>query len=100
MSIWALSVSRYLYCLQAATEKRIRTGGTLAAGTRSVAMFQFLQILALLLVALAMAFAVAHAAELPGKMRLDRDSYMTIQTVYSPGFTIGGFSEPVSIIIL
>jgi hypothetical protein len=63
-------------------------------------MFQLVQILALLFVALAMAFAVAHAAELPGKMRLDRDTYLATQTVYSPGFTIGGMSEPASIIVL
>jgi hypothetical protein len=35
-------------------------------------MFEVLQILNLLIVALAMALAVAHALEMPGKMRLSR----------------------------
>jgi hypothetical protein len=63
-------------------------------------MLQALQILSLVLVALAMAFAVAHAAELPGKRRLDRDSYMIVQPIYYPGFTVGAFSEPGSILAL
>lgn len=48
------------------------------------------QIVTLLLVALAMATAVAHALELPGKMRLPRDTYLAVQTIYYPGFLIGG----------
>jgi hypothetical protein len=63
-------------------------------------MLQALQVLSLLLVAIAMAFALAHAAELPGKRRLDRDSYLAMQTVYYPGFTVGGVSEPASIVCL
>lgn len=63
-------------------------------------MMQVLQIVSLLLVAIAMSFALAHAAELPGKMRLDQTAYAAIQTIYHPGFTIGGASEPLAIITL
>lgn len=63
-------------------------------------MFQLLQIVTLVLVAAAWAFALAHAAEYPGKMRLDRDSYLTVQKIYYPGFTIGGASEPLAMFAL
>lgn len=45
---------------------------------------------ALLLVSLAMALSLAHALELPGKLRLDREAYTTVQQIYYPGFTFGG----------
>ena len=48
----------------------------------------------LLLVAIAMALSLAHVAELPGKMRLDRATYFAVQQIYYPGFTIGGIAEP------
>jgi hypothetical protein len=48
-------------------------------------------------VALAMALAVAHALELPGKMRLPREVYFAVQRIYYPGFTVAGMSEPASI---
>ena len=53
-------------------------------------MFHALQVLALSLVAVAMALSLAHALELPGKMRLSRDEYVAVQRIYYPGFTIGG----------
>jgi hypothetical protein len=53
-------------------------------------MFQALQVLAIILVAIAMALALAHTLELPGKMRLSRDAYLGVQPIYYPGFTIGG----------
>jgi hypothetical protein len=59
-------------------------------------MLQALQIAALLLTAAAWAFALAHAAEYPGKLRLDRDTYLKVQAIYYPGFTIGGASELLS----
>src|SRR5262245_38976907 len=46
-----------------------------------------------------MALALAHALELPGKMRLTKDVYYAMQPIYYPGFTIGGFAEPASIIL-
>jgi hypothetical protein len=53
-------------------------------------LFNVLQILTVILVAVAMALAFAHALELPGKMRLDKETYYRMQPIYYPGFTIGG----------
>jgi hypothetical protein len=63
-------------------------------------MFHTLQVLALILVAVAMALALAHALELPGKLRVSKDTYLAIQPIYYPGFTIGGISEPLGLIVL
>lgn len=49
-----------------------------------------LTILCLLLVASKFGTALAHVAELPGKLRLDETSYKTVQTIYYPGFTVVG----------
>jgi hypothetical protein len=62
-------------------------------------MFSILRILTMMLVAVAMALALAHALELPGKMRLSKETYYAMQPIYYPGFTIGGMSEPVGIIL-
>ena len=57
-------------------------------------MFDVLQVLSVLLCAVAMSTALAHALELPGKMRLTRDEYLAVQPIYYPGFTIAsGFGE-------
>lgn len=53
-------------------------------------MLTILQIITSETVALAMAMAVAHALEMPGKMRLQQSEYFTVQHIYYPGFTIGG----------
>jgi hypothetical protein len=50
----------------------------------------YLQLATVVLVALAWALAMAHALELPGKMRLDEASYRTVQRIYYPGFTVAG----------
>lgn len=63
-------------------------------------MVRVLQVVTVLLVAMAMSFAVAHAAEFPGKRRLPRDTYLAVQRIYHPGFTVGGVSEPLSIVAL
>jgi hypothetical protein len=63
-------------------------------------MVRALEIATLLLVAVAWSLVFAHAAELPGKMRLDRDTYLAVQGIYYPGFTFGGASEPLSILAL
>ena len=63
-------------------------------------MIAVLQILALILVVLAMVPALAHALELPGKLRLSKDAYFVVQPIYYPGFTIAGISEPLAIIAL
>jgi hypothetical protein len=52
-----------------------------------------LQVLTVFLVSVAMALALAHALEFPGKMRLSKDIYIATQSIYYPGFTIGGFGE-------
>ena len=49
-----------------------------------------LQIVAVILISLALALAFAHALELPGKMRLSKETYLATQPIYYPGFTIGG----------
>jgi hypothetical protein len=53
-------------------------------------MLQAIQIISILLVALAMVPAVAHLLEFPGKKRLGKDAYLTVQPIYYPGFTIAG----------
>jgi hypothetical protein len=63
-------------------------------------MLRLLQIVTLMLVAVAMALSLAHALELPGKMRLGKDAYLSVQTIYYPGFTIGGIAEPLGILAL
>lgn len=63
-------------------------------------MLQTLQVVTLLLVAAAWSFALAHAAEMPGKRQLDRTTYFAVQRIYYPGFTIGGISEPLAVVAL
>jgi hypothetical protein len=63
-------------------------------------MVEVLQVLAVLVVAVAMALSLAHALELPGKLRLDRDAYVRVQTIYYPGFSYGGFAEPIGLLVL
>jgi hypothetical protein len=64
-------------------------------------MFNVLQILTAILIAVAMARALAHALEFPGKMRLTKETYFAMQPIYYPGFTIGGgIGEFGSLIIL
>src|SRR5262245_15021630 len=53
-------------------------------------MFLLLQVTTVSLVSVAMALALAHALELPGKRRLDKNAYLAAQPIYYPGFTIGG----------
>lgn len=63
-------------------------------------MLLVLQVATVLLVAVAMSLALAHALELPGKLRLDKESYRAVQRIYYPGFTIGGFSEWLGILTI
>jgi len=44
-------------------------------------MFEILQILTTVWVVIAMAPVLAHALEYPGKMRLSRDAYITVQSI-------------------
>ncbi len=57
-------------------------------------MFDILQVVTVILVAVAMTPALAHALELPGKMRLTEEQYRAVQRIYYPGFTaVGGIGE-------
>jgi Domain of unknown function (DUF1772) len=56
-------------------------------------MLVTLGVVTVFLVAVAMSLALAHALELPGKMRLDMKTYNVVQSIYYPGFTYGGFAE-------
>jgi hypothetical protein len=61
-------------------------------------MLSVAQVVAVILVSIAMGPALAHALELPGKIRLTREAYLAVQTIYYPGFTIAGIAEPLSLI--
>jgi hypothetical protein len=62
-------------------------------------MLNALQELTLVVIAFTMAPVLAHALELPGKMRLAKDAYFQVQRIYYPGFTIAGFGGPASILL-
>lgn len=38
----------------------------------------------------------SHALEFPGKLRLDKETYCAVQTIYYPGFTFGELGEPLA----
>src|SRR5438128_1347226 len=63
-------------------------------------MLSVLEFVSALLTSVSMGLALAHALELPGKLRLGREQYLAIQTIYYPGFTIGGAAEPLAILAL
>jgi hypothetical protein len=63
-------------------------------------MLQIWQVITLMLVAVTMALALAHALEYPGKMRLSRQEYIATQAIYYPGFTLGGIAEFAGVIAL
>ncbi|MFC3165640.1 DUF1772 domain-containing protein [Ciceribacter thiooxidans] len=53
-------------------------------------MLSVLSVLVLLLMAVNLGLALAHALEFPGKLRLGEPAYRAVQAIYYPGFTIGG----------
>jgi hypothetical protein len=63
-------------------------------------MVQTLQVVTIMTVSVAMALSLAHALELPGKLRLPKEHYLAIQQIYYPGFTYGGFAEPIGLLLL
>lgn len=63
-------------------------------------MPETLQILTVILVATVVTTTLAHALELPGKMRLSQEEYRAVQPIYYPGFTIAGAAEPLGILAL
>jgi hypothetical protein len=56
-------------------------------------MMMVLEVVTIFLVAFAVSMALAHALEHPGKQRLDEKTDMAVQTIYYPGFTLGGIGE-------
>lgn len=60
-------------------------------------MFYLFEIVTVALVALTMALSLAHALELPGKLRLAKEQYFSVQAIYYPGFTIGGVGEALGV---
>lgn len=61
-------------------------------------MLGILQIVAVVLVGLVVVPSLAHALELPGKMRLRQEGYLAVQTIYYPGFTLAVIAEPLALI--
>ena len=61
-------------------------------------MLMTLEVVTVFLVALAMTMALAHALEYPGKLRLDEQTYMAVQAIYYPGFTLGGIGEVMAVV--
>jgi hypothetical protein len=61
-------------------------------------MVDVLQVFSVIIVVLALVPALAHALELPGKLRLAQDAYFAVQPIYYPGFTVAGIAEPVAIV--
>ena len=61
-------------------------------------MLLVVEVLAVFLASIAMSLALAHALEFPGKRRLSKENYIATQTIYYPGFTIGGMGEGTAII--
>ena len=63
-------------------------------------MVQTLQVVTIVVVSVAMALSLAHALELPGKLRLSKEYYLVTQQIYYPGFTFGGLAEPIGLVLL
>jgi Domain of unknown function (DUF1772) len=61
-------------------------------------MFEAFQVFTVMAVALSVALSLAHALELPGKMRLDEATYRAVQRIYYPGFTIGGIGDVLGVV--
>jgi hypothetical protein len=49
-----------------------------------------LQVLSIVLVTVGVALSLSHALELLGKLRMPKDTYIAVQAIYYPGFTVGG----------
>lgn len=62
-------------------------------------MTDLMGVVAALLASLVMAPALAHALELPGKLRLSRAEYAVVQRIYYPGFTAAGIGELLSVVV-
>lgn len=59
-----------------------------------------LKVSAEVFVAAAMALSLAYALEYPGKMQLDRSTYVAVQRIYYPAFSFGrGISEGLGLVL-
>lgn len=63
-------------------------------------MILTLQVVCVLLTSIAMGLSLAHALELPGKLRLNKEEYLMVQKIYYPGFTVGGFGEVLGLVAI
>jgi hypothetical protein len=61
-------------------------------------MFLLLEVATVILASVAVALSLAHALELPGKLRLSKEQYLAVQPIYYPGFTFAGIAEPLAIL--
>src|SRR5215472_7239587 len=61
-------------------------------------MLLTLEVVSMFVTAVAMSMALAHALEFPRKMRLNPQTYNAVQTIFYPGFTIGGIGGPLAAI--
>jgi hypothetical protein len=61
-------------------------------------LYFLLQAATVFLACVTFALSLAHALELPGKLPLYNETYRAVQTIYYPGFTVGGFAEVLSVI--
>jgi Domain of unknown function (DUF1772). len=61
-------------------------------------MLLALQVATVFLTGVAMTMALAHALEFSGKLRRDEQTYMAVQMIYYPGFTLGGIGEGLAIL--
>ena len=65
---------------------------------KGMSMLLIIQVVAVFLASIAMSLTLAHALELPGKLRLSKENYIATQTIYYPGFTVGGIGEGLSMV--
>jgi hypothetical protein len=72
-------------------------GVRLRNAKKASCMYLILQVASVFLATLTMCLSLAHALELPGKLKLDKKTYFAVQTIYYPGFTIGGTAEVLAI---
>jgi hypothetical protein len=56
-----------------------------------------IEVAALLLLAVAMAVSLSHALEFAGRRRLDRATYLALQSACYPGFTLGALAEALAV---
>lgn len=63
-------------------------------------MILTLQLICVMLTSIPMALSLAHALELPGKLKLREEEYRIVQKIYYPGFTLGGFGEVLGLVAI